>query len=98
MYLLIFLACLSFLFSALLKNRQGAFVVMVIIGLVFLIMAEPLEHNKWNIFLNPFNVPSHMSHNIWMNIVYQNRLILVAGSIISLLWAMINLQKRESFI
>ncbi len=98
MYPLIFLACLSFLFSTLLKNGRGASVVMVIIGLIFFILAEPLEHNKWNIFLNPFNVPSDMSHSIWMNIVYQNRLILVVGSIISLLWTMINLQKRESFV
>lgn len=98
MYPLVFLACLSFLFSTLLKNGRGAAVVMVIIGLVFFILAEPLEHNKWNIFLNPFNVPSDMSHSIWMNIVAQNRLILVVGSIISLLWTMINLQKRESFV
>lgn len=98
MYPLIFLACVSFLFSTLLKNGSGAAVVMVIIGLVFFIMAEPLEHNKWNIFLNPFNIPTDMSHSIWMNIVYQNRLILVVGSIISLLWTMINLQKRESFV
>jgi len=98
MYPLVFLACVSFLFSTLLKNGRGASVVMVIIGLTFFILAEPLEHNKWNIFLNPFNVPSDMSHSIWMNIVYQNRLILVVGSIISLLWTMINLQKRESFV
>ena len=71
---------------------------MVIIGLGLFIMKEPLADNKWNIFLNPFNVPSDMSYNIWMNIVFQNRLILVIGSIISLLWSMINLQKRESFV
>ena len=68
MYPLVFLACVAFLFSTLLKNGRGAAVVMVIIGLVFFIMAEPLKYNKWNIFLNPFNMPTDMSHNIWMNI------------------------------
>jgi hypothetical protein len=98
LYPLLFLAGLSFLFSTILKNGRGAAVVMVIIGLVFFILAEPLEHNKWNIFLNPFDVPSDMSIGIWMNVVFQNRMILIIGSIISLLWSMINLQKRESFV
>lgn len=98
MYPLLFLACLSFLFTTLVKNASGAAVIMVIIGLFFWIMAEPLEHSKWNIFLNPFNIPSDISYSIWTNIVFQNRLMLVTGSVISILWALINLQKREKFV
>lgn len=98
MYPLFFLACLSFLFATLVKNASGAAVVMVIIGLFFWIMAEPLEHNKWNIFLNPYNIPSDISYSIWINIVFQNRLMLVTGSVVSILWALINLQKREKFV
>ena len=98
MYPLFFLACLSFLAASLVKNGNGAAVIMVIIGLFFWIMSEPLEFNKWNIFLNPFNIPSDISHTIWMNILFQNRLMLVVGSVISLLWAMINLQRREKFV
>ena len=98
MYPLLFLSCLSFLFSTLVKNASGAAVIMVIIGLVFWILAEPLEHSKWNIFLNPFDVPSEMSISVWKNVLYQNRLMLIIGSIISLLWSLINLQKREKFV
>ena len=98
MYPLIFLACISFLFTTLVKNASGAAVIMVIIGLFFWIMSEPLEHSKWNIFLNPFNIPSDISYTIWLNIVFQNRLMLVVGSIISILWTLINLQKREKFV
>ena len=98
MYPLFFMATLAFLFSTLLKSAHGATVFMVIIGLVFFILAKPLEYSKWNIFLNPFNLPSDMSYGIWMNVVAQNRLILIAGSILSLLWTMVNLQKRESFV
>ena len=98
MYPLLFLSCLSFLFATLLRNASGAAVVIIIIGLFFLILSEPFEHSKWNIFLNPFNVPSEISLSVWKNIVYQNRLMLVIGSVISLLWSLINLQKREKFV
>jgi hypothetical protein len=98
MFPLLFMACLSFLFTTLVKNASGAAVIMILIGLFFWIMAEPLEYNKWNIFLNPFNIPSDISYTIWTNIVFQNRLMLVIGSVISILWALINLQKRERFV
>lgn len=98
MYVLFFLSCLSFLFATLFRNASGAAVVIIIIGLFFMILSEPLEHSKWNIFLNPFNVPSDVSISVWKNIIYQNRLMLMIGSVISLLWSLINLQKREKFV
>ena len=98
MYPLMFLSCLSFLFATLVKNASGAAVIMIIIGLVFWIMHEPLRSSKWNIFLNPFDVPSDISLTVWKNILSQNRLMLIVGSVISLLWALINLQKREKFV
>ncbi|RZT92386.1 hypothetical protein EV201_2862 [Ancylomarina subtilis] len=98
MYSLIFLASLAFLLASLIKNASGAAVIMVIIGLIFLILAEPLESSKWNIFLNPFDVPSDMSYAIWQNVLYQNRMMLVVGSVVSILWSLINLQKREKFV
>lgn len=98
MYPLFFIASLSFLFTTLVKNASGAAVVMVLIGLFFWIMSGVLEYSKWNIFLNPFNIPSEISYNIWLNIIFQNRVMLIVGSIISLLWTLINLQKREKFI
>jgi len=98
MYPLLFLSCLSFLFSTLVRNASGAAVIVIIIGLVFWIMHEPLQYSKWNVFLNPFDVPSDISMTIWKNVQGQNRLMLIIGSIISMLWALINLQRREKFI
>lgn len=98
MYPLFFIACLSFLFTTLVKNASGAAVIMVIIGLFFWIMADPLQYSKWNLFLNPFNIPSDISYSIWTNILFQNRLMLVIGAVVSILWALINLQKREKFV
>ncbi|MDQ1772639.1 hypothetical protein GQR60_19705 [Labilibaculum sp. A4] len=98
MYCLLFLASLAFLLATLIKNASGAAVVMVIIGLAFLILAEPLASSKWNIFLNPFNVPGDMSYSIWQNVLSQNRMMLVVGAVISILWSLINMQKRERFV
>lgn len=98
MYCLLFLASLAFLLTSLIKNASGAAVVLILIGLTFLILAEPLATSKWNIFLNPFNVPSGMSHNIWQNVVQQNRMMLTVGSVVCILWSLINLQKREKFV
>lgn len=98
MYCLLFLASLAFLLTTLIKNASGAAVVMVVLGLVFLILAEPLQYSKWNIFLNPFNVPGDMSYTIWQNVLYQNRMMLIIGSLITILWSLINLQRREKFV
>jgi hypothetical protein len=98
MYPILFLSCLSFLFSTLVRNASGTAVIMIIIGLFFMILEDVLIQSKWNIFLNPFNVPSDISITVWKNILYQNRLMLLIGSVISLLWALINLQKREKFV
>ncbi len=95
---LIFLACLGFLMSSLTRNASGAAVVMILIGLFFWIMSNAVEFSKWNIFINPFSIPQKMSLAVWSSIIRQNRLILLVGSIISLLWTLINLQKREKYV
>jgi hypothetical protein len=98
MYPLFFLACLSMLMSTLVRNGNGAAVIMVIIGLVFWFLAEPLSKSKWNIFLNPFQIPNDMNITIWMKVIGQNRLMLMVGAIISVLWGLTNLQRREKFV
>ena len=95
---LFFLACMTFLMTTLIRNGNGAAVVMIIIGLIFFIMNEPLAKSKWNLFLNPYNVPTDMNIAIWKNIVHQNRLILAVGAVIALLWGLMNLQQREKFV
>jgi hypothetical protein len=80
------------------RNGNGAAVIMVIIGLVFFILNEPLAKSKWNLFLNPYNIPTDMNLTIWMNVVHQNRLIMMIGSVIALLWGLIGLQRREKFV
>jgi hypothetical protein len=98
MYPLFFLSSLAFLFSTLTRNGNGTAVVMVIIGLIFWFLSESLRGNKWNIFLNPFEVPDNINVTIWSTVIAQNRMILAIGSVISILWGLINLQRREKFV
>jgi hypothetical protein len=98
MYLMLFISCLSFLFSTLMKSGNSAAVTLIIISLFFIILADSLEHSKWNIFLNPYNVPTEMSTTVWENVIYQNHLMIIIASVIFLFWSLINLQKRETFV
>ncbi|MBN2813034.1 MAG: hypothetical protein JXQ80_03095 [Bacteroidales bacterium] len=95
---LFFLACLSFLFTTIVRNGNGAAVAVIVVCLLFFMMNEPLANSKWNLFLNPYNTPIDMSLSVWQNVVKQNRLILGIGSMIALLWGLINLQHRERFV
>lgn len=98
MYPIFFLGSLAFALSTVVKNGNGTAVVMVIIGLLFWISAAILDESAWNIFLNPFDVPNNMSETIWENVSTNNRLYLMAGTILALLLGLFNLQNREKFI
>jgi hypothetical protein len=98
MFPLIFLGSMAFWVSTIIKNGNATAVVMVILGLIIMIFSEMLRNSYWNIMLNPFQVPSDLNQEIWIRIVFKNRLFLSAGNIVFLLAGMLNLQKREKFI
>jgi hypothetical protein len=93
-----FLGVMSFMISTVVRNGNGTAVLMIIFGLFFLILQEPLETSKWNVFLNPFAIPDDISESAWSNIVRDNRIILFTSIIVFLLTGLFNLQKREKFI
>lgn len=97
---LLFISSLIFLFSTLFKNANATAVVIILIGTIFLFIADipAVSTSKWNLFLNPYNLPSDMDISIWLNIVGQNRLIMGIGTLISLLWGLTNLQRREKLL
>lgn len=98
MFPIFFLGSLAFMFSTLIRNGYGTAVVMVIIGLAFWISSGILENSKWNIFLNPFRIPSDMNEAIWIDITLNNRIFLAVGMVLTILYGLLNLQKREKFI
>jgi len=98
MFPIFFIGSLSFMFSTLIKNGNGTAVVMVVIGVAFLILADPLEDSAWNIFHNPFDLPRGMNQVIWAEVSMKNRLYLLVGIILANLYGLFNLQAREKFI
>ena len=86
------------MFSTIIKNGNGTAVVMVIFGVIFLVFADALERTFWNVFLNPFNVPRRMNEVMWEGIALKNRIFLVVGALVFVLYGLFNLQKREKFI
>lgn len=95
---LFFLGALAFMFSTVVKNGNGAAVVVIIIGLFLFILGENIGQVEWNVFFNPFDMPSDMNETIWEERIFYNRLYLVCGGIVALLYGLINLQNREKFI
>jgi len=94
----LFLGLMAFMLSTVIRNGNGTAVVMIIIGLIFMILSEPLRKSQWNIFLNPYDLPYDVNEASWAIITLKNRIILFTGSVIFLLTALYNLQKREKFM
>ena len=94
----LFLGMMAFMLSTVIRNGNGTAVVMIIFGLFFMILSDPLRKSQWNVFLNPFGVPYDVNETAWAIIMLKNRIILITGSILFLLAALFNLQKREKFM
>ena len=93
-----FLGIMAFMLSTVVRNGNGTAVLMIIFGLFFMILSDSLERNQWNVFLNPYEPPYNTNEATWAIIAFKNRIILVTGSVIFLLVALYNLQKREKFM
>jgi hypothetical protein len=94
----LFLGMMAFMLSTMIRNGNGTAVVMIIFGLFFLMLEDPLRKSQWNIFLNPFDPEYDVNETTWAIITMKNRIILITGSILFLLAALLNLQKREKFM
>lgn len=94
----LFIGNMAFMLSTVIRNGNGTAVVMIIFGLFFMILMEPLRRSQWNLFLNPFDTPYGVNEAAWAIITIRNRIILITGSILFLLAALYNLQKREKFM
>ena len=98
MYPVLFIGSVSFMFSTIIKNGNGTAVVMVLIGLVMFMLSDSLSTSKWNIFLNPIRIPDNSNELIWAMTVRDNRIFLGIGIVVSLVYGLFNLQRREKFI
>jgi hypothetical protein len=93
-----FLGMMAFMLSTVIRNGNGTAVVMIIFGIFFLMLQDLLRRSQWNVFLNPYNMPGDINETTWALITLKNRIILITGTILFLLAALLNLQKREKFM
>jgi hypothetical protein len=93
-----FLGIMAFMLSTVVRNGNGTAVLMIIFGLIFMMLADFLRKSQWNVFLNPYDAPNDVNELTWKIITLKNRIILITGSVVFLLAALFNLQKREKFM
>ncbi len=98
MFPIYFLGSLAFMFASLVRNGYGTAAIVVIVILAIWFSSGVLDESKWNVFLNPFYVPSDIDPMIWFEMVFYNRLYLFVGTVLSILMGLFRLQKREKFI
>ena len=60
--------------------------------------SSSMAFSFWNIFLNPFTIPSNLHPLIWQDTIIKNRIFLTLGGVVFLLVGLLNLQKREKFV
>ncbi|MBS2211327.1 hypothetical protein KEM09_07945 [Carboxylicivirga mesophila] len=89
---------LGFFFSTVVKNGNGTAVIVVILGLLVWFLSAFLESSPWNVFLNPFELPSGMSETVWESVVEKHVRTWLIVALVSALWGLLNLQRREKFI
>jgi hypothetical protein len=89
---------LGFFFSTVVKNGNGTAVIVVLIGLLVWFLSAFLEVSPWNVFLNPFQLPSGMSEALWGSVVEKHLRTWLVVALVAALWGLLNLQRREKFI
>ena len=94
----LFIGMLCFMLSTLVRNGNGTAVLIIVIGLILFVMNGILGISKWNVFLNPFDVPLDKNPEIFYNTVFNNRLIILYASFIFLLVGLYKTQNREKCI
>ena len=94
----LFIGLLCFMLSTLIRNGNGTAVMIIIIGLLLFASSKILDVSKWNVFLNPFDVPLDKNPQIFYNTLFDNRLIILLSSFIFLLVGLYKTQNREKFI
>ncbi|MDR2234089.1 MAG: hypothetical protein LBE56_13330, partial [Tannerella sp.] len=57
-----------------------------------------ITYSFWNVFLNPFMIPSEIHPMIWQDTIIKSRIFLALGGVVFLLIGLLNLQNREKFV
>ncbi len=94
----LFIGLLCFMLSTIVRNGNGTAVLIIVIGMILFTLHGILGISKWNVFLNPFDMPLDKNPEIFYNTVFYNRLFIISTSFIFLLAGLYKMQNREKFI
>ena len=94
----LFIGLLCFMLSTIVRNGNGTAVLIIVIGMLLFALNSMLGVSKWNVFLNPFDVPLDKNPEIFYNTVFYNRLFILSASFVFLLIGLYKMQNREKFI
>lgn len=96
---LMLMSNLAFLFSTLTRSGNGTAAILVLIGILLYIFQAALGRSMWNFFINPYPYPLEGRElTLWLETLQNNKVLCTGLSLLSLLWGLIRLQKREQFI
>ena len=98
MFPIFFIGITSFMFSTYVRNGYGTAAIMVFICIGFWFVSGFLMESEWNLFLNPFRVPTEVNDVIWAEKIVKNRIYLAIGIAVELLAGLLSLQNREKFV
>lgn len=94
----LFIGLLCFMLSTIIRNGNGTAVMVIIIGLILFAINQVLGISKWNIFMNPFDVPLDKNPEIFYGTLFDNRILIFICSLIFLLAGLYKTQNREKYI
>lgn len=95
----LFVGNLAFMISTLTHSGNGTAVITILIGIMIFILPQTFNKNQfWNVILCPYAMPKDFHPMVWQTLLIENRLFLIVGAIVWLLFGLLSLQKREKFI
>lgn len=95
---LLFMGMLAFFISTLTRSGNATAVIIIMISIFFMLFGSSLNLGYWNVFFNPYNVPSTANPVAFQMLAFKNKVFLGAGSIVLLLGGLLKLQEREKFL
>lgn len=98
MFPVVFIGSLGFMIAALSRSGNGSAVILVLVILFFWLASDAFEGSGLYLFHNPFQMVDQMETMILAETTLLNRIYLMVGSVVAMLFGLLHLQHREKFI
>ncbi|MEZ5358126.1 MAG: hypothetical protein R3F48_04785 [Candidatus Zixiibacteriota bacterium] len=98
MFPIVLIGSCSFMVATLTRSGNGTAAIMIIIILFFFFFQELMYESRWNLFLNPFRQVQEFELIVWQETTLYNRIYIAIGAILTLMFGLLRMQKREKFV